>query len=439
MRRFFLFFIGLLACEVLVAQTFTVKGGGRDAYRYPHDASTGLDGGVFVVFSTNGATIEFSGVDVSPVSWYTFDENGAAMPTPVSGATQTGSTSTLPITRGDCGYMVEQGGKYHYIWVIDYSQSPLILKGVSVSNDAGQCDNTTLLLDGTGNTMYYYSINRARYSLEHELSVSYMTLTWEKDAESYLQTDTTVFRDFDSDLKIQVPAPLCNTDFRVEGDQMLRFWGMPQWASTDEYTATAVEAQAVAEQAYRDDALNEDDRHPNEYLGGSAPAEVEFRAYTTDAVSHIEWQFSSKQDFSTILARYNDEVLHYTFRDEGISFVRLVASNSTAECVYETDPITINIGEPRLEAPNMFTPGTSPGVNDEWKVAYKSLLEFKCWIFNKWGVEVFYFDNPEKGWDGKYRGKYVDPGVYYYVIRAKGANNKEMKLKGHINILRSKD
>ena len=51
---------------------------------------------------------------------------------------------------------------------------------------------------------------------------------------------------------------------------------------------------------------------------------------------------------------------------------------------------------------------------------------------------MFYFDSPDQGWDGKYRGKYVDPGVYYYVIEAKGANNKKMKLKGHINILRPK-
>ena len=42
-----------------------------------------------------------------------------------------------------------------------------------------------------------------------------------------------------------------------------------------------------------------------------------------------------------------------------------------------------------------------------------------------------------KGWDGKYKGKYVKPGVYYYVIEAKGADGKEYKKKGDINILRS--
>ena len=72
-------------------------------------------------------------------------------------------------------------------------------------------------------------------------------------------------------------------------------------------------------------------------------------------------------------------------------------------------------------------------------MAYKSIVSFKCWIFNKWGVQICYLDSPDKGWDGRYHGKYVDPGVYYYVIEAKGSNNQKIKLKGHINILRSKD
>lgn len=51
---------------------------------------------------------------------------------------------------------------------------------------------------------------------------------------------------------------------------------------------------------------------------------------------------------------------------------------------------------------------------------------------------MFYFDNPELGWDGKYNGKYVGPGVYFYVIEAKGADGKNYKMKGDINIINAK-
>ena len=334
--------------------------------------------------------------------------------------------------------IIEQNGESYYLWIIDYSQSPLILKAVSTSNEEGQCDMTTLMLDGEGEKLNYYSINGAPKSLRRELTVSYMSLTWDKESLAYTQTfQTETVYDFSS--SIQVPSPLCNTDFTVTGDQILNYWGLSQTASTEEYITSAIGATATAEQTYREEATNEDDRHPTDYLGGSAPAEIEFKAYVTDAVTHIEWEFSDKEDFSNTIARYNDETLWYTFRDEGVTYVRLVASNSTATCQAYSETFTINIGEPRLEAPNVFSPGTSPGVNDEWKVAYKSIVSFKCWIFNKWGVQMFYFDSPDQGWDGKYRGKYVDPGVYYYVIEAKGANNKKMKLKGHINILRPKN
>lgn len=438
MYRFLIFWAALFTFGGLCAQQITVAGGGKPAYSYTPEASTGLNRGVFVIYSLDQATIEFSGEDDSLISWRKFGPSGAASSTPVAGAVQNGFLSTLNLTEADCGYAIEQNGRSYYLWVIDYSQAPLVLNGASTSNDSGQCELTTLLLDGSGSRLNYYSINGAPKNLERELTISYMSLEWQEDALAYIQTaQTETLDNFSS--TVQVPAPLCNTDFMVSGDQILNYWGMGQSVSTGEYMTTAVGVTAIAEQTYRDDVLNEDDRHPTDYLGGSAPAEIEFQAYMTDAVTHIEWEFSDKEDFSTTIARYNDQTLRYTFRDEGVTYVRLVGSNGTAECQAYSETFTVNIGEPRLEAPNAFSPGTSPGVNDEWKVAYKSIVSFKCWIFNKWGVQMCYLDSPDKGWDGKYRGKYVDPGVYYYVIEAKGANNQKIKLKGHINIMRSKD
>ncbi len=75
-------------------------------------------------------------------------------------------------------------------------------------------------------------------------------------------------------------------------------------------------------------------------------------------------------------------------------------------------------------------------MNDIWKVGYRSLLDFKCWIFDRYGNEIYYFTDPNSGWDGTYRGKKVDPGVYYYVIEATGADDKKYKKGGDINIIR---
>ena len=54
-------------------------------------------------------------------------------------------------------------------------------------------------------------------------------------------------------------------------------------------------------------------------------------------------------------------------------------------------------------------------------------------------MEIFSFTGPSQCWDGKYKGKYVDAGVYFYVIQARGADGKNYKLKGDINIINLKD
>ena len=45
------------------------------------------------------------------------------------------------------------------------------------------------------------------------------------------------------------------------------------------------------------------------------------------------------------------------------------------------------------------------------------------------------FHNPALGWDGKKGGKLVPAGVYYYVIKARGADGRDYNLSGDINII----
>ena len=66
-----------------------------------------------------------------------------------------------------------------------------------------------------------------------------MSLTWDKESLAYTQTfQTETVYDFSS--SIQVPSPLCNTDFTVTGDQILNYWGLSQTASTEEYITSAI-------------------------------------------------------------------------------------------------------------------------------------------------------------------------------------------------------
>ncbi len=428
----FIAIVTLIATIQVQAQRFSVEGGNELTYYYLEDysSSKGINA-VLVVFGTDGKNLRFDAPSTQPITWYSYDDVVNPLP-----STQTAHYSIIPLTQSECGYVVVQDNKPYYVWIIDYIKHPLILSSISLPEENG-CDVVTLQIDGRGDVMKYYAFNSMMpYEVDRDIVLSYNTLQWNEEGLQYNELPVTQnMKQFSSN--ILVTAPLCNTYFVVEGDQFLREWNMDiQQVSSEEYITHAVEAQSKAEQNYRE-AENEIDRQPQS-LGGSAPAEIEFSAYYTDAVTHAEWQFSQDKDFSNITRRYPDDILRYTFREEGTTYVRLIVVSNNETCIYETTPFAVTIGTSSLEIPNAFSPGTVDGHNDEWRVAYKSIVEYRCWIFNKWGVQMFYSENPAEGWDGKHGGKLVSPGAYYYVIEARGADDVEYKRNGHINILRSK-
>ena len=426
-------FIGMLIAVSAAAQRFSIEGGDGLVYSYMEDyRSTSGINAVFVVYGTDGKTLRFDGATTQPITWYTYDDVVNPLP-----SSQTAHYSTIPLTQSECGYVVVQEDRPYYVWIIDYIKYPLVLSEVSVLDNGSACDVVTLQIEGKGEEMKYYAFNsKLPHEVDRDISITYNTLEWNEEGLQYNEVSKVIsLKQFSA--TYPVTAPLCNTVFTVEGDRFLSAWGLPlKQAATSEYVTVAVEAQAKANQTYRE-AENELERMPDN-LGGSAPAEIEFNAYYTDAVTHIEWQFSKSQDFSNIIRRYSDDVLRYTFREEGTTYVRLVAVSNNETCIYECEPFVVTIGTSSLEIPNAFSPGTIDGKNDEWRVAYKSIVKFRCWVFNKWGVQMYYSEDPGKGWDGKHNGRLVSPGAYYYVIEATGADGVNYKRDGHINILRSK-
>ena len=184
---------------------------------------------------------------------------------------------------------------------------------------------------------------------------------------------------------------------------------------------------------------NDNEQKEEAALGGSGPVEITFSAAMTDAVVYKEWQFSRDQEFNSIDLRIQEDEVVHEFDQQGTTYVRFVAGNDTGTCDYSGETYTVFIGESRLDCPNAFSPGATEGTNDEWKVSYKSIVEFDCHIFNRWGLEMVHLTNPSQGWDGRYKGKLVPAGVYYYVIKARGTDGKEYKKSGDINIIKYKE
>jgi gliding motility-associated-like protein len=181
----------------------------------------------------------------------------------------------------------------------------------------------------------------------------------------------------------------------------------------------------------------------------SAPLTVTFKANAenTDGWNtHYEWHFYKEgQRDSPYLVRYEEETT-YTFSEAGTHLVELWAlfTQGTDTVAYTDDywsnegqPISVSISESKLEMPNAFSPN-GDGINDIYKAkdGYQSIVEFKATIFNRWGQKLYSWTDPAGGWDGKYNGKDVKQGVYFVVVKAKGADGRNYNIKRDVNLLR---
>lgn len=194
--------------------------------------------------------------------------------------------------------------------------------------------------------------------------------------------------------------------------------------------------------------INEDgDEETGTSYQGSAPLSVTFSANTEnlgDWTAHYEWRFTMEGSDTPYLIRY-EENTEYTFTETGthriVLWATFVNNGDTVEYTKtyweENSPITISIAESKLEMPNAFSPNDD-GINDIYKAksGYQSLVEFHAYIFNRWGQKLYEWTDPAGGWDGKYKGKDVKQGVYFVLVKAKGADGRRYNIKKDVNLLR---
>lgn len=430
-RTIIFFAIAMIAAATQASAEISFSGNTHSIITETPATSTGLNA-MYVVYDAAGVTVSYTSPSGNTaVAWQQYGSLGGGFAEPVDNIVRAGATSSFTLPQGDGGYIIEDGTDRYYFYVIDFASHPYDVTAIAPSAEQ-DCGQIALDVTGTASAITYYSINGRAVELDRGITLSYATMTLDDSSKTYRVDQTDVNFQHLSPV-IHAPAPLCATEFVLEGDRFLAQWGMAEVISSVTVQPTAVEAYTSATQESRDNS-NETGAG-NEGLGGSAPAEIEFYATVTDAAVFTEWQFSTYPDFDDIQLRISDPVTTYTFREQGTTYVRFVCANDAGTCEYTGNVYEVSIGQSSLLCPNAFSPGASEGVNDEWKVSYSSIVDFECHIFNRLGVKMASFTDPSQGWDGRYNGKLVPAGVYYYVIKARGADDKKYNLSGDINIV----
>lgn len=85
--------------------------------------------------------------------------------------------------------------------------------------------------------------------------------------------------------------------------------------------------------------------------------------------------------------------------------------------------------------PSGFTPNND-GVNDVLYIRSNFVSDVYLTIYDRWGEKLFETNDIKKGWDGIFKGKLLDQGVYGYYMTFTCNNGQESFKKGNITLMR---
>ena len=125
------------------------------------------------------------------------------------------------------------------------------------------------------------------------------------------------------------------------------------------------------------------------------------------------------EDTPYLIAEFNDryDTIYNHYPENTLSGCYLVTAIDSFE--NESEPsVRLCLDEcSNYVLPNVFSPN-GDGINDLYRPQRTSYVEkVEMTIFNRWGIQVYFTEDPDVNWDGKVNNtdQLVAPGVYYYI------------------------
>lgn len=347
---------------------------------------------------------------------------------------------TIAVPDVGYGYYAEESGALStYYYVVDHGQYACTISAPIVEPvSADPCGRVRLSWQGGVEPIYYWTPSGVQQRLSRGLQVSFSDVTYDTETTSYTTTKTTTLTLEPELTSVEIEAPTVDTRYTVVGDRWMTALGKSFAPQTTELYTTPrlVQHATVVAVGEAGEALTD-----VSWEGLSAPTTLRLAAHANEPSAALQvWKiapYASDGSLLPFVLHYSGAETEYTLRAAGRYRIWLELTNRDGSCTDHSFVHEVRVAESLLDVPNAFTPGSSPGTNDVFRVAARSIVRFDGRIFSRTGQELYHWSDPTEGWDGTYRGQPLPTGAYMYVITAQGADGIEYKRSGTVNLLRS--
>ncbi|MBI1222291.1 MAG: T9SS type B sorting domain-containing protein [Bacteroidetes bacterium] len=158
--------------------------------------------------------------------------------------------------------------------------------------------------------------------------------------------------------------------------------------------------------------------------------------YGRSYITKWEWDFGDP-NFGSSTSK--DPFYTFPILDESDSAYYRVHLRVTSNqgCWDSSGKVVLIVPELSVFIPNAFTPtGHNTGLNDHFVIVAGNYKSIRIHIYNRWGEEIYYSENADDTWDGRYKGVNVPEDVYAYLVEVESIHNKAYRYSGTITLIR---
>lgn len=155
---------------------------------------------------------------------------------------------------------------------------------------------------------------------------------------------------------------------------------------------------------------------------------VAFHAADAGAGARYAW------DFGDGMTASQQSPLH-VFPDTGHYVIRLIVSkNCCADTTMELVQVNFCAAN-NYYVPTAFSPNDD-GLNDLFQVYGSTITTLHLAVYDRWGERLFESNEVNNGWDGSFRGRKMDTGVFAYTLSLGFRNGETARLAGSFLLVR---